>query len=367
LREYKAVEALNRVLEDSPQEYGEFLLSAVPSPPDKRDVSYRYIAAVAAGFRANVPVPSAVDYRPNLGEVFDQGRRGSCVCCAIARTDKEYEEISQGDCPVGGLSPAMLYALCKQNDGVPEKEGTYPRVAYKMLRKYGVCPESEFPYSSLTELPAPKVPDVPEHCFVSAGKYSIASYTRLAGPADSKAEREPAVGLMRQAIAHDGPITCAVLVTESFIEGVKPPHYVVPKPKGRILGGHMVALAGYDDAKRAFILRNSWGKKWGDNGYAYLPYDYVTGRFDYGWYMYETWTGTDVVIPLPAGRIEIFPDEHHMRVDGTAVTLDQPARITVNNRLMLPVRAMAGNMGYYVEWNERERKAILTLPSKIGR
>lgn len=367
MKEYRVIEKLNRVLEESPQEYGEFLLSAIPSPPDPRDVLYRFITTAAAGFRTTAPVPSAVDYRPNLGDVFDQGRRGSCVCCAITRADKEYEEISQGDCPVGGFSPAMLYALCKKNDGIPDKEGTYPRVAYKILQKYGVCPESEFPYSNLAELTAPRVPEVPKSCLVSAGKYSIASYTKLAGPADSKPERESAIGLMRRAIAHDGPITCALLVTESFVEGVKPPHYVVPTPNGRILGGHMVALVGYDDAKQVFILRNSWGKKWGQDGYAYLPYDFVTGRYDYGWYMYEAWTSTDVVIPLPAGKIEIAPGESFMHVDGVSITLDQPALITMNNRIMLPVRAMAGNMGYYVKWDDRERKVVLTLPSKTGK
>ena len=34
-------------------------------------------------------------------------------------------------------------------------------------------------------------------------------------------------------------------------------------------------IVGYSDAKQVFIVRNSWGTHWGDNGYCYMPYDYA--------------------------------------------------------------------------------------------
>jgi hypothetical protein len=33
---------------------------------------------------------------------------------------------------------------------------------------------------------------------------------------------------------------------------------------------------GYSDAQRVFVVRNSWGQRWGDKGYCYIPYDYMT-------------------------------------------------------------------------------------------
>lgn len=37
------------------------------------------------------------------------------------------------------------------------------------------------------------------------------------------------------------------------------------------LGGHCVLAVGYN--KKGFIIRNSWGKSYGDKGYAILPYE----------------------------------------------------------------------------------------------
>src|SRR5438128_2460864 len=50
-----------------------------------------------------------------------------------------------------------------------------------------------------------------------------------------------------------------------------------PLPK-TARGGHAIAVVGYTATGR-FIIRNSWGPAWGDNGFAYASPAYITGAF----------------------------------------------------------------------------------------
>ena len=44
-------------------------------------------------------------------------------------------------------------------------------------------------------------------------------------------------------------------------------------------GGHAMVISGYDDSKHAFRIRNSWGNTWGDNGSAWIDYDFFVNDF----------------------------------------------------------------------------------------
>jgi C1A family cysteine protease len=36
------------------------------------------------------------------------------------------------------------------------------------------------------------------------------------------------------------------------------------------VGNHLALVVGYDDNKQAWIIKNSWGKQWGEDGFAYI-------------------------------------------------------------------------------------------------
>jgi len=50
----------------------------------------------------------------------------------------------------------------------------------------------------------------------------------------------------------------------------------IPNANEKPIGGHAAMAVGYDDSKECLIVRNSWGTSWGEKGYFYLPYWYVT-------------------------------------------------------------------------------------------
>jgi C1A family cysteine protease len=52
----------------------------------------------------------------------------------------------------------------------------------------------------------------------------------------------------------------------------------MPKPGEKPDGGHAVLAVGYSDSSKCLILRNSWGSKWGANGYFYMPYAYASSK-----------------------------------------------------------------------------------------
>lgn len=49
------------------------------------------------------------------------------------------------------------------------------------------------------------------------------------------------------------------------------------KPDAKYLGGHAVAIVGFNDSERYFIIKNSWGEDWGEKGYARMSYDDISG------------------------------------------------------------------------------------------
>ncbi|RYZ81212.1 MAG: peptidase, partial [Proteobacteria bacterium] len=84
----------------------------------------------------------------------------------------------------------------------------------------------------------------------------------------------------KEVLSEGFPIVLGFTVFPSIYNAEVSKTGVIPLPqKGETReGGHAILVCGYDDEKEALIIRNSWGENWGDGGYGYLPYGYITDK-----------------------------------------------------------------------------------------
>ena len=220
-----------------------------------------------------IPLPAKIDYTKNMTPVRDQGDEGTCVAFASVVGVKEYQDSKEYK-KIVGLSPRYLYSLCKKNDGDPDSEGTYPRIAMKMLLKYGTSPESFWPYK-------PHQTDKPKSgAAKTALRYRVKAYARIKTALD-----------MKRSLVINGPFLAGVDVYESWFTDKASKTGLIPMPEKseQYQGGHAICIAGYDDGKKLFKFKNSWSNGWGDDGYGYLGYDYMKQ------YCVDAWSDTDLI------------------------------------------------------------------------
>ncbi len=82
----------------------------------------------------------------------------------------------------------------------------------------------------------------------------------------------PSVQEMKEAISKYGAIAATIKVTPAFQaykSGIFDEHTPVSAPNDV---NHAVTIVGWDDNKKAYLVKNSWGPQWGENGYVWVEY-----------------------------------------------------------------------------------------------
>jgi C1A family cysteine protease len=150
---------------------------------------------------------------------------------------------------------------------VNEDSGAAIRDGLKVLTSMGVCPEADDPYNphQFTQAPSNKA-------ISDAEQFTIRRYHRIT-----------TLEGLKQALAQGHGIVLGIAVYESFesVNAEDTGYIPMPQPGERRLGGHALFCCGYqDDTQYAgggyTIVKNSWGTEFGDDGYVYLPYDYIS-------------------------------------------------------------------------------------------
>lgn len=211
-------------------------------------------------------LPPQVDLRPDFPPPGDQGGLGSCVAFATTYGLRSFLEkkadgkplVNAAGAPDVGrvFSPAFTYNNIPRG---PNGGSTFP-YALSFLRKYGALPWREVPYDG-TQVgpPADSVQ------LKRAEAWRIGGWGRV----DVKTRD------LKAFLATGIPILFGALVDQGFQEA-KAGHVWKSKVEP-VLGGHAMVLVGYDDAKNAFRVQNSWGTFWGEHGGGWIDYAWFQG------------------------------------------------------------------------------------------
>jgi C1A family cysteine protease len=237
------------------------MLGYLPDLPDSRDFRYHDLL-----HDPTAPLPAKVDLRPLCPSIYTQGALNSCSANAIAAL----LEIERTKAGLIEFLPSRLFIYYNERsmEGSPGLDnGARIRDGIKSIAGQGVCHEEDWPYdlSRFDEQP-------PDFCYDEAIMYRVLRYYRL----DKNNPNE-----LKHCLAAGYAFVFGFQVYKTW-GWFKPSDGLVPTPTGHetdqdCMGGHAVCAVGYDDARRLFIIRNSWGPQYGDQGYYYMSYDYVCG------------------------------------------------------------------------------------------
>lgn len=235
--------------------------------------------------------PATLDWRNVAGFTYvspvkNQGSCGSCWAFATTAALESQVMIATAGTQVD-LSEQALVSC----SGTGSCSGGSSASASTFLRDVGIPLESCFAYTATNNSCSNACMNWQENTFKING-WHRASPTTLT------------VEDLKKALYGYGPVVVTMYVYNDFYSYRSG---VYSYTSGSYVGAHAVLAVGYDDAKQAFLVKNSWGSGWGESGFFWIAYSEVggTSRFGYSTMVYDGYADSD---PKPQPDPEPEPD-----------------------------------------------------------
>ncbi len=220
---------------------------------------------------SEIPRHLNIDLRGYVDHIYAQGSLRSCtanaLCAAYGLDLVKQSQTLSGGYNYFAPSRLFLYYNTREYEGTTrENVGASIRDTVKALNRKGVCPEKDWPYHIKRYTTKPN-----ESCYQAAVGNNLCKYESL------KQEKDQ----LRACLKDKCPFVFGFNVYRSFHNyrnktsgGMTMPtrEEIIRGPEGR----HAVVAVGYNDAMECIIVLNSWGRDWGDKGYFYMPYAFIT-------------------------------------------------------------------------------------------
>jgi C1A family cysteine protease len=215
------------------------------------------------GFRG--ALPAQVSLAASLPPPRDQGVAGTCTSWAATYAAASQALRRAGLGPSLKLSPSFTYNQAARDPYC--RAGTNTSRTLDLLRDVGALPIEEFVYDAGW---CGRMPTEAE--LQRAAKYKIKGWSRFDATN---------VEAVKTQLARGVPVVFDILMSEQ-LKSFKG-DAVLNGPLVPSGGGHTLLAVGYDDERKAFRIQNSWGRQWGDGGYAWFSYDFWASNVHVGY------------------------------------------------------------------------------------
>jgi Papain family cysteine protease/Bacterial Ig domain len=213
-----------------------------------------------------VEPPTTSGVKLTMPPVQNQGSEGSCVGFAVGYAARSAEQFYRTGATnysnaTNVFSPEFLYNQIKFSSDCTS--GSAMQSALDFLKLNGICTYQSMPYSSSNGCSLlPTTAQVTE-----AINFKIGNYSKL------YSSDQVAIKAM---VSQKHPVIISVIADNSFIAAK--PGFIWKSYSGAGSLAHCIVICGYDDAKNAYLVMNSWGTGWGDAGFSWIDYDFLLTR-----------------------------------------------------------------------------------------
>lgn len=204
------------------------------------------------------PKATAFDWKDKgkLTPVRQQGNCGSCWSFTGTAAFEGSYAIVNGKSIDGSEQDVLDCAKNKNGSDAGSCGGGWYAGVFEHFIANGARDESSVPYKGKEQ-----------SCGGGAGSFHAETwgYVKSDGSIPSQPE-------MKDALCKYGPLATTLYVTDAFMAysgGVFDEFPDLPNAK---TVNHGVTLVGWDDAKQAYLIKNSWGTGWGEGGYVWVAY-----------------------------------------------------------------------------------------------
>jgi len=201
-------------------------------------------------------LPESIDMRPLSMSRRNQAGTQSCVGHATIKALEIAQAHQVGAGNITPLSALQNYYLAREIQ-TPKMNrsdtGTFISLACDAARRFGVCPESMWPFDprKVNKSPTWKA-------MMQAYRYRAAAFYKISSVGDKR------VDMVRKALSQKHPVIIGTDIGKSWYD-YQAGQVLEPLALSDMAGRHATVLLGYD--KDIFYGENSWGSYWGDNGF----------------------------------------------------------------------------------------------------